>query len=290
MFYLLSFLYDPQAILGARENLRLDSSEKRAYALEVIDIQLPQEMKSSIFPLLEGLAPGQRLQRLAGLFPQKPAGQAERLQELLDGGGIFDPWIKACALHVAGELRNDNLREAIQKSSFSPDPVVREAAARSLRLLSGEEPMLTTIDKVIILKGVSIFAETPDETLGEIARVLEEVEVKAGETVFEKGDLGESLYLVASGRVRVHDGGYTINELGEGEVFGEMALLDPEARVASVTSIEDTQLLRLEREPFYELMEDRIEVARGIIQVLTRRLRERIKDANELRNLLERAR
>jgi CRP-like cAMP-binding protein len=134
---------------------------------------------------------------------------------------------------------------------------------------------------------VSIFEETPDETLGEVARVLEEVEVKAGETIFEKGDLGDSLYVMASGRVRVHDRGITLNELGEGDVFGEMALLDPEARVASVTAIEDTHLLRLDREPFYELMEDRIEVARGLILVLTRRLRARLSDVNELHARLE---
>jgi CRP-like cAMP-binding protein len=63
-----------------------------------------------------------------------------------------------------------------------------------------------------------------------------------------------------------------------------------EARVASITAIEDSQLLRLEREPFYELMEDRIEVARGIIQVLSRRLRDRIRDVNELRSRLESSR
>ena len=288
IFYLLSFLFDPQSILRARDNLRLASGEKKAYALEVIDIQIPQEMKATIFPLLEELAPGQRLQRLSGLFPQQSFGQTGRLRDLLSAGdGKIDPWIMACALHVAGELGLQDLQGAIQPTINSPDPLVRETAARSLRRLNGEELMLTTIEKVIILKGVSIFAETPDETLGEVARVLEEVEVKAGETVFAKGDLGDSLYVVASGRVRVYDGTHTLNELGEGDVFGEMALLDPEARVASVTAIEDTQLLRLDREPFYELMEDRIEVARGIIQVLSRRLRDRVKDVNELRSRLE---
>jgi len=147
--------------------------------------------------------------------------------------------------------------------------------------------MLSTIEKVLILKGVRIFAETPDEILADVAQVLEEVEYNTGETIFEKGELGDSMYIIIDGKVRVHDIENTLNYLREREVFGEMALLDPEARVASVTAVEDTRLLRLDQEPFFELMQDRIEVARGIIQVLTRYLRDRVKDLGEMRTRIE---
>jgi CRP-like cAMP-binding protein len=66
-------------------------------------------------------------------------------------------------------------------------------------------------------------------------------------------------------------------------VFGEMALLDPEPRMASVTAVEDTQLLRLEREAFLSLMARHVEVAQGVIRVLLRRLRARGQDVAELR-------
>lgn len=148
--------------------------------------------------------------------------------------------------------------------------------------LNGADNMLSTVEKVIILKGASIFAETPDAILAEVAQALEEMEVESGETIFEKGDPGDSMYVLASGKVRVHDGAHTLNTLASGDVFGEMALLDPEARVASVTAQEYSRLLRLDQDSFYDLMTDRIEVARGIIQVLSRRLRERVHDLNEL--------
>ena len=83
--------------------------------------------------------------------------------------------------------------------------------------------------------------------------------------------------------MRVHSGAHTLNQLKEREVFGEMALLDPEPRLASVTAVVDTRLLRLDQAPFYELLEDRIEVARGIIQMLSQRLRARVADLNALR-------
>jgi CRP-like cAMP-binding protein len=91
------------------------------------------------------------------------------------------------------------------------------------------------------------------------------------------------MYIVVSGRVKAHDGAHFFNYLEEGQVFGEMAVLDPEPRLASITAVEDTQLLRLDQEPFYELMEDRIEVARGVIQVLSGHLRNRVRDVTELK-------
>lgn len=144
--------------------------------------------------------------------------------------------------------------------------------------------MLSTIEKVIILKTVSIFAETSDEILAEVAAISTETEASVGETIFEKGDSGDSLYIIASGQVRVHDGDRTINDLVTGNVFGEMAVLDPEPRSASVKAIEDTHLLRLDQQALYELIDDRPEVARGLLKVLSQHLRNRMRDLAELRN------
>jgi CRP/FNR family cyclic AMP-dependent transcriptional regulator len=147
--------------------------------------------------------------------------------------------------------------------------------------------MLSTIEKVIILKTVGIFAGTPDQILTEVALLLDEVHHLAGEAVFAKGDVGDCMYIIVDGEIRVHDGELTLNHLSQGDVFGEMALLDSQPRVASVTAVQGTSLLRLDQEPFYELMDDRIEVARGIIQVLSQHLRERVRDLNNLRVRLE---
>src|SRR6185436_4666732 len=86
------------------------------------------------------------------------------------------------------------------------------------------------------------------------------------------------LYIIAAGQVRVHDGERTLNILHSGEVFGEMAALDPEVRSASVTAVTDTRLFRLEREPLYQVMAQRIEVTQGIIHVLSQRLRTSLRD------------
>jgi CRP-like cAMP-binding protein len=132
---------------------------------------------------------------------------------------------------------------------------------------------MLTIERVLCLKAVPMFAEVSDETLADVAELLGEVEDAKGQVVFEKGAEGDSLYVVVSGKVRVYDGPRTIVELGPKEIFGELALLDPEPRLASIAAVEDTRLVRLDRESFAELMAGNIEVVRGVLHVLCERLR-----------------
>ncbi len=135
--------------------------------------------------------------------------------------------------------------------------------------------MRLTIERVLLLKSVEVFSETPEEDLLELAAVLEEIETRAGECIIEKGELGSSMYIVVDGEVRVHDGEQELRVLGGREIFGELAALDPEKRSASVTAIEDTVLFRLDERALYEMMAENQSLTRGIIRVLCQRLRTR---------------
>ena len=134
--------------------------------------------------------------------------------------------------------------------------------------------MLLTIERVALLKSIDIFAETPDYILASVARIIEEVELVPGENFIQEGESGDCLYIVIEGEVRVHSNERTILILGPGKTVGELALLDPEPRAASVTAVNDAFLFRIDREPFDEVMADRPEIALGIIRTLTRRLRQ----------------
>ena len=134
--------------------------------------------------------------------------------------------------------------------------------------------MLLTIERVIILKSAEVFASMPDYVLAYIASIIEETFVQKGETFIKKGDIGNCMYLIVDGSVLVHDGEREISKLGKGQPVGELAVLDPEPRSASVTAIQDTHLFLLEKEAFDEVMADQPEIARGVIRVLCQRLRD----------------
>ncbi|MBK8418792.1 Npt1/Npt2 family nucleotide transporter [Candidatus Villigracilis saccharophilus] len=245
---LLSFTFDGDSIRRVREALTVGTSTQASYALEIMDVQLPADWKKLIMPLLENLAPLERSQQLGSFFPQTKRDRAERLIELIENHNLPE-WVRACAVYAAKK---------------------------------GDPAMLSNVEKVLILKSVAMFSHTPDNVLADVADLLEELDISENETIFEKGDTGDSMYVILDGKVRVHDGERLLNYLGERDVFGEMALLDPEPRLASVTAVEATRLFRLDQAPFFELMEERPEVATGIIRVLTGRLRDRVRDIGQL--------
>jgi len=134
--------------------------------------------------------------------------------------------------------------------------------------------MLTTIEKVITLKTVSIFSQTADEVLAEIASILKDQTAQAGETIVRKGEMGKSLYIIVAGQVRVHDGDRTLTHLADRDIFGELSVLDAEPRSATVTATVETQLFCLDQEALFELMMTRVEVIYGIMRVLCQRVRQ----------------
>lgn len=137
--------------------------------------------------------------------------------------------------------------------------------------------MISTVEKVLFLKSIDLFSQIPGEDLAAVAIISTEERREQGDEVFAEGEAGDALYLVIDGKVRVHKQDRVIAELGERECFGEMAILDAAPRSATVTAVNDTNLLKLTREDFQDIMAEKPEIAMGIIKVLTRRLRDAIR-------------
>lgn len=134
---------------------------------------------------------------------------------------------------------------------------------------------MTTIERVIALQRVKLFAGTPGRVLAAVARRAAEVEVGAGERVIEEGAIEDHLFAVVLGRLRVHHGESTLATLEPGATVGELAALVPEPRSASVTAIEPSTLLRIEKAVLDELLIDWPELASGVIASLVSTVRAR---------------
>lgn len=136
-----------------------------------------------------------------------------------------------------------------------------------------KEQRLLLIEKVLLLKSISLFEETPETVLAELAEILEEEECDKGKVIFTAGDEAHCMYIIFKGEVKIHKDEHTLAILKENDFFGELSLLDTDNRSASATADSETLLLKIDQEPFYELMESRIEVAKGIIKTLCKRLK-----------------
>ena len=134
---------------------------------------------------------------------------------------------------------------------------------------------MTTIECVVALQRVPLFAEVPGRTLAAVAQRASEIELPAGATVIDEGAVDEHLFAVVRGRLRVHQGERTLAIVDPGVTVGELAALVPEPRSASVTVLEPAILLRIDKAVLDELMVDRPELARGIINALVTMVRAR---------------
>jgi CRP-like cAMP-binding protein len=167
----------------------------------------------------------------------------------------------------------------IARLSMDPDPGVRREAiqfsATSSRdtLAPAASLMIPTLERVLFLKTAELFSQLPGEELAPMAVLATEEQYAAGTDVLRQGEIGDALYLIVEGRVRMHRRGRVLATLGPHDSFGEMEVLDPAPRFATVTAETDVTLLKLAEADVRDLLQQKHELALSIIQVLTRRLR-----------------
>ena len=140
-------------------------------------------------------------------------------------------------------------------------------------------------EKYEFLRKLPIFSDTEEEILMQIASLLAEKEVMKGSTIIRKGEEGDALFIIASGKVRVHDGNHVLARLQSGQVFGEYSLIDQRTRSASVTADEHCVLLRLDYRDFYSNATGNPGILRGVLKQLIQRMR----DMNELEEKLSKS-
>ena len=132
---------------------------------------------------------------------------------------------------------------------------------------------LGLVERVAALHRVQLFAGIPGRVLAAVAEGRRREALPIGEVLMEEGAVEAHLYAVVEGRVKVHRGDRTLVELGPGATVGELAVLVPAPRAASVTALEPTLALRVDQPVLDELLVDWPELAHGVIAELVSRLR-----------------
>jgi len=140
--------------------------------------------------------------------------------------------------------------------------------------------VLSTTDKMLFLRRVSIFSGMTLEQLRVLSTHLEAQHFLRGEVIFYEGDFSQDLYIVVSGSIRiVIDYGAaterTINTLGEGAFFGEMAIFEGAPRSATAVAEEEAELLVLGPDKFKQTIYQKPDMAFEIFRELSGRLRRR---------------
>jgi CRP-like cAMP-binding protein len=128
------------------------------------------------------------------------------------------------------------------------------------------------------LQSVPLFARLGEGSLEAILRLTRRRKFRKDEVIFHENEVGDSLFIILRGRVKVaifgDDGKeVTLSTLSEGDFFGEMSLLDQEPRSATTIAEEECELLALQRDDFMRALEQDPGMSASLIQVLADRLR-----------------
>ncbi|HAN30725.1 MAG TPA: 2-oxoglutarate dehydrogenase E1 component [Myxococcales bacterium] len=127
--------------------------------------------------------------------------------------------------------------------------------------------------RVPLLRELVLFHDLPQAAIALVAEVCSEVVMQANETLFRTGDLGDGLYIIINGSMRVERGGRVIASLGRGEVVGELAIMDQLPRSADAIADTSCSLLKLASGVLDELLDRHGALARNLFRVVTKRLR-----------------
>ena len=264
--------------------LTAGESGAQSNVLEILDNLLSIETRELIIPLFDDSDLSEKVAK-GKQFVSKQADITETIAHWLYSG---NPWTSAIALDYS--LNSDITNGNMDWTKIPRDQTIREVCSvqwaeessplKTMKDFPTEEfilkeaSMYSTLEKTIFMKGVDLFRDIPGEEVSHVAQIAEEIEYDSEQTIFEEGDVGDSMFIIIDGAVRIHKGDKELAVLSKGKFVGEMALLDQEPRSASVTSTEETTLLEINGEDFYDLMASRMEIMQGIVKILTQRLRE----------------
>ncbi|UCH27611.1 MAG: Crp/Fnr family transcriptional regulator [Trueperaceae bacterium] len=143
--------------------------------------------------------------------------------------------------------------------------------------------MLSTIERVLFLKGADLFSNIDSEDLVPVAQVAEELHFEAGEAFIRQGELGDCLYLLVDGTVDIVIQGVGVVAQREPKsVIGEMAILSRQPRTADCIAKTDVTALKIGYHDFWELLAEKPPLALGVIKVLAQRLDEAVANLKKL--------
>lgn len=136
-----------------------------------------------------------------------------------------------------------------------------------------EEQRLSTVEKVLFLKSVGIFAHASIEELGRVATLMQEVRFESGDMIYRESNPIDAVYVILRGRVAVQNGGRVVREAGEHQVVGALAALGLGVALRTVTALEPVQALKLSVQDFQDLLASDFELVKAVFRVIAQQIR-----------------
>ncbi|MEP7137447.1 MAG: Npt1/Npt2 family nucleotide transporter [Chloroflexota bacterium] len=269
---------NPHAMDLVRRSLHAGDTATRAAALEAFETLGDKRITTEVLPILDR----------GGIFQDDEQHRTlvDVVEELL---ASEESWLRALTVYVVKEQELFNFKSEVRKLTYDPVPLVKDAARNSISQMDGTVVMkkivnvktlktLSTLDRILLLREVPMFAGLTPEDLERIADIADEQLFPKESFLCVEGEPGNTLFIIASGKVEVIKRfGATERVLathGASEYVGEMAILESAPRSASLKANGDARVLVIDGNAFKTILLDRPEVAVAVLRNMSSRLRE----------------
>jgi CRP-like cAMP-binding protein len=126
--------------------------------------------------------------------------------------------------------------------------------------------------KIELIKRIPLFAQCSKAELARVATIADEIHMPEGKTLTREGEPGLEFFVLVDGTVAVHQGKRKINELGDGDFFGEVSVLAGTPRTATVTTTAPSRMLVVTDRELTRLLRDSPGIQLKVMQALAQRL------------------
>ncbi len=304
IFMLLSMIYDSQSIKLVRDNIEVGTTDSVSFAIEMLDIFVDEDLKPKLFSVLDDVKDTEKLEKLNDFYPPESfeSYQDLLLQIINRDYNHVNIWTKGLAMYKLTLMRGASVSDDLIANLFNPDPLMLQTAAAVIYRLDKEAyhhhtrrlktsvkkeldkaivppvfrakdekvyQQLLYIERAILLKQLEIFQNIPGIILVEMALCLEEIKVQKGTKLIEKGDNGSSpIYIVLSGKLKVHDGDEVKETINERGIVGHKLIVNTDINPYTITADKESILLVLDKDQLYDLVSKHIEMVDGILSIV----------------------
>ncbi len=290
IFMLLSMIYDPQSIELIKDNIDLDTSDSITFAIEMLDVFIEDELKPTLFAVLEDAKVEDKLAKLHLHYaPESFENNEDLLLQILNRDYNFiNRWTKVLAVNRLGYLDNEEVSMSLIANIFNPDMFILETVFASIHKKNEEQyfyhskrikPNLKAeidrsiippvykneddfyhqrrlmVDKAIFLKETPYFEKLNGIVLMAIAENSDEVVLDKDIAIIEKGDNGNTpIYIILDGEIEVTDEEGKVKKLRSGDILGEKIILESSEYDFEAVVTKKSIVLMIRKEEFFDAL------------------------------------
>lgn len=299
---LLSILYDPEAVQLVRENIESGDPDGIAYAIELMDLFVDQELKPKLFPLFDDIPIDKKLEKLQIYYPREKYNPIQVINYILNRDfNQNNRWTKACAIYTAAQIPDFRVSRGLIAQMFNQDRLLQEAAAwviynkdrnmyqaisqrlpvrdkkfldsamENNQLLDGlNDGFFLGIEMILLLRQLPYFKDINGVYLTDLYDTIIPYDLSKGEKISWASELHAPVFIVAHGKIQLNDKHGNVHILKEGDAYGPVfSIYSDELIFSELEAIERSVVFRINLPDFYFVIASHHELVEGLIKNVT---------------------